>query len=219
MVKEIARSRAIILRKQKYSYRQIAEQLSVSKATVSRWLGDLAWSNKMIDVLSERAKAKSRENLKKMAETHRAQRAERRIKNIKLATAEFKKLVDNRLFLIGLGIYWGEGDKNDKNGLIRISNIDADMIRWFILFLDKICAVPRQKIKLWILLYPDLKEQVCKRYWVKNCHIPEAQFVKRQIIQGRHVKKRLSYGVCNLYVCDRLLKDKILTWIKLLGRM
>ena len=100
-----------------------------------------------------------------------------------------------------------------------MSNVDPEMIKIFIIFLVKICKVDDAKIKLWLLLYLDLKEKDCKRYWQEKLNIKDEQFGKTQYIMGRHKIKRLNWGVGNMYTTNRVLKEKLLTWIELLGKM
>jgi len=66
-----------------------------------------------------------------------------------------------------------------------------------------------------LILYPDLNENQCKKFWVKVSGISRNQFYKTQFIKGRHPTRRISHGICNLYVASRELKEKIFTWIKL----
>src|SRR3989344_9085899 len=50
------------------------------------------------------------------------------------------------IFLLGmgLGIYWGEGNKVTANS-VRVANTDPYMIKSFITFLKKICGVENSK--------------------------------------------------------------------------
>ncbi|MDD2758505.1 MAG: helix-turn-helix domain containing protein [Patescibacteria group bacterium] len=219
MTKNNIRDKAMELRKEKKSYRQISEQLGISKSTVSLWLKNLKWSEDIIDELAKIAKTKSRAQLKVMTEKRRQQNEARRKEAAKEAARQFSGFLKNYIFLTGISIYWGEGDKQAHNGLVRMSNTDPMMLRLFIKFLKEICGVPQERIKLWLLLYPDNNEEACRKYWKRLCHVQDSQFVKTQRIVGRHKKRRLGFGVGNLYVCDKCLKVKILTWIDILGRM
>jgi hypothetical protein len=131
------------------------------------------------------------------------------------AKQEFPRLKTNPLFLAGLMLYWGEGDSKMENSMVRLSNIDPKMIRIFSLFLLNICRIPRDKIKVTLILHHDLKEKLCKDFWTKTTGISENQFYKTQFIRGRHPKKRISHGICNIYVASRGLKEKVFIWIKL----
>lgn len=131
------------------------------------------------------------------------------------AIDEFIGLQGNRLFLAGLMLYWGEGDKVMKNGIVRLANSDPEIIKIFYSFLNKILLVPREKIMIKLTLYPDLKDIIHKKLWSDILNIPLVQFRTSAIITGKHPTKRLSYGVCSIEVYSRKLKEKMFTWIKL----
>ncbi len=134
------------------------------------------------------------------------------------AKKEFNKFLSNPLFVAGIILYWGEGDRKMSNGLVRLGNTDWRVIALFIEFLEKIAKVSKDKIRLALILYPDLLEKDCKKFWSQQCKIPLKQFYKTQFIQGKHPTKRLPYGVCNVVVSSRRLKEKIFVWIDLFAR-
>lgn len=47
---------------------------------------------------------------------------------------------------VGLGLYWGEGDKSKNNTSVRLSNTDPQIIKKFKEFLVKICGVKKRKV-------------------------------------------------------------------------
>lgn len=219
MSKPLLKQQAIKLRKRKYSYSRISRELGISKSTVSLWLRGLEWSSKMTDELLAKAKKKSKENLEKAVNKRREDYQRAYQKAVADARSQFKKFSKDPVFLFGVVGYWGEGDKLLTNSFIRLSNIDPQFIRLFVIFLEKYCDVRKEKIRAWLLLYPDLNEDQCKKFWFKHAGLDGTKFVKNQYILGRHQNRRISNGVCNIYVCGKALKYKILTWIELLGKM
>jgi len=112
-------------------------------------------------------------------------------------------------------LYWAEGDSKIENCSVRLTNTDPQMIRIFTHFLRKICGVPNERMRVYIILYPDLNEKTCRNYWSTISGIPYNQFIKTQFIKGRHPTKRLAYGICMINVGSRQLKEKIYVWLKL----
>ena len=112
-------------------------------------------------------------------------------------------------------LYAGEGDKSLGSNLVRISNAEARFLRIFKQFIDKHCSVRAGKMHFWVLLYPDNDIDICERYWEKETGISRQQFYKNQRIEGRHKTKKLIYGVGNIIIGDKVLKVKILEWIRL----
>jgi len=210
------KAEAIRLRKLGKSYRAIKKELRIPMSTLSNWLSPHGWSKKIADSLSERAKKDSAvrirdlnkirgENLKKLYEE-----AE------KEAVIEFQNLKYHPLFIAGLVLYWGEGDKVSKNS-VRISNTDPAAVRLYINFLFHVCGVRREKVRAGLLLYPDLDDGVCKKFWAKSSGLGEGAFNKSTVIIGRHKTKRVRNGVCVVGFGSCYFKHKILLWIKLLS--
>lgn len=205
---------AFRLRKLGKSYREIVQEIRMSKGTISLWFKDVDWSKDIQAQLAKRARDISTARLivlntarkKKLQQLYRKAEEE--------AAQEFAKFRNDPLFIAGIFTYWGEGDKRDKNSL-RLCNTDPIMIKIYVEFLQKICNVPPERICPWLLLYPDLNEHICKKFWIKNAGLASCSFKKSIFIEGRHKRNRLTYGVCNISVHDSYLKAKLLRWIKL----
>lgn len=204
------------MRRNGISYSKISKALGVPKGTLSGWLSNQPWSDKITNRLVKK------NNLK----TLQRMRAMNLSRNIKLqnlyktseeeAVKEFGALKNNPLFLTGISIYWGEGDKVFKNGQIRVSNIDWKMLRVFKRFLEKICKIPTDKIKGNILFYPDLDPVKCLNFWSSRVNLPKSSFFKSVLIKGRLGKGRSTeYGVCIIQTNNKAIKKKVLTWINL----
>jgi hypothetical protein len=206
---------AIKLRKQKKSYNKISKELNVSKSTLAYWFKDKDWSQKIKKELTKNALYVAKKRLRLINKSRKEKWDKWHKKCRKQARKDFIHLKKDPLFLAGLMLYWGEGDSKIENGLVRLSNTDPKMIKIVSLFLQKKCEIPKEKIKISLILYPDLNENKCKDLWSKSSGISKNNFLKTQIIYGKHPTKRLSFGICNIYVSSRELKEKILVWIKL----
>jgi len=211
----LEKTRALFLRKKGKSYQEIASILKISKSTVSVWLKDLNWSQSIKQQLIKKSKIDSRKRMIRLSVVQKEKLAEHYIKAEKEATKEFAKLKNDKLFITAISLYWGEGDKIFKNGIVRISNIDEKVLKVFNDFLQQICLVDIEKIRAGILLYPDLDPKKCLRFWSQEIKITEDKFFKSTVIQGRHKTKRLGNGVCIVSVHNKYLKKKILTWLEL----
>lgn len=171
--------RAIALRKRGYSYNIIGRKLSVPKSTLSAWFSPLAWSNVIKRDLTRRSFERVYPQLRAMARARAAVWAEWRAEARKEAKREFKELAGDPLFIAGVMLYWGEGDKNPVYP-VRISNTDPRLLRLFVKFLKKRCGLPKEKMKASLILYPDLNEQVSKKYWSSTTTVPEESFTQGQ---------------------------------------
>jgi AcrR family transcriptional regulator len=209
---------AIKLRKKGVSYNKISKELGIPKSTMSYWFRDKSWSQKIKKELTEKAQRLAKKQMRAMARANKRRWRVWRKQHREKAKEEFPILKSNPLFITGLMLYWGEGDSKLENGSVRLSNTDPEMIRIFSRFLQRVCRVLREKIRVYMILYPDLNEKICKKFWSKVSGIPESQFIKTQFIQGKHPTRRSANGICIVHVGSRGLKEKIFTWIKLYQR-
>jgi predicted transcriptional regulator len=207
--------KAFELRRKGKSYNQIASILGISKSTISGWLKDVNWSQDIRDQLIEKSKENSRTRLINLNSLRQDRFEKYYLKAEKEAAKEFNQFKNDKLFIAALSLYWGEGDKVFKNGIVRISNVDGKLLKIFKDFLQKICLVSHEKIKGNILLYPDLGPKECLKFWSQEIGITEENFFKPTIIQGKHQAKRLGYGVCIVATHNKYLKKKILVWLDL----
>ena len=125
-----------------------------------------------------------------------------------------KELVTTQDFFLmglGLGIYWGEGNKISLHA-VRVTNSDPKVISTFRRFLKEICGVDDKKIRYSIVCFNDSSTTECKRYWSEMLQITSDNFGK--IVQiptqgkGTYTKKS-QFGVCTITVSNIKLK----TWI------
>ncbi len=199
---------AIKLRKAGKSYKEIEQDLGIGRSTLSDWFSNLDWSRAIKTELEENLGNKlSVATKRRWARWHEAAREEGR--------QTYGNLRSNPLFIAGLMLYWGEGDRRIENCIVGLSNTDPNMVRLFRLFLENMCDVPLKQLRAQMVLYPDLDELPCKQFWSNATGIPYEQFHKTQYIQGRHPTRRLTYGIVQIRFSHRQLKEKILVWIDL----
>ncbi len=206
---------AIALRKKGESYAKISKELHVAKSTLSEWFSGMGWSAHIKKELTEKASYAAKRRFRLLVKKRTRQWEKWREGFRKEARDEFLSLVKNPLFVAGINLYWGEGDGKMANGRVQLANVDPRMIKLFAGFIRKVLKVPEDKIRAWIILYPDLSEKECKQYWSKTTGIAPDHFLKTQFIKGRHPTKKIEHGICELLVYSRGLKEKIFTWISL----
>ena len=120
---------------------------------------------------------------------------------------------DVELKNLGLGIYWGEGDKSPNNTSVRLSNTDPFLLKKFREFLRKIYKVEEKKIQYGLILFNDSKESDAVAFWEKHLGIERNQLGKITVIppQGKGTYKRKSkHGVLIIIFTNKKLKEIIL---------
>ncbi len=209
------RNLAITLRRQNLSYDQISKQLNIPKSTLSVWFKNNPWSSAIRNNLSKNSRTRQEHKLKLMLSANKSKWDKWHAECQNEAIHEFPTLKKDPLFVTGIMLYWGEGDKALKNNIVRMCNSDPQMIKVYYKFLKNVLKIPTEKIIIRLTLYPDLEEKEYQNLWSKMLGIDLIQFRNSAIIQGRHPTKLLSYGVCSIEVYSRKLKEKIFTWIRL----
>ncbi len=211
------RERIFELRRRHKSYREIADILDVSKSTVSYWLAANKESQSVKELLTRKNNARNRKRMRRIAAAAQKRWGAWRAAARKDAKRSFPEFIKNPLFVSGIAIYWGEGDNKPGNPL-RMSNTDPRMIRLYSRFLKNVLDVPVNKIRLALILYPDLNDMRCRRFWTRVTSLRLTNFIKTQYIRGYHPTKRLKNGICVVIVNSRELKEKVLVWIDLLSK-
>lgn len=208
---------ALKLRRQGKSYNTISRELSIPKSTLSEWFSSKKWSIKIKKELIRKVNYASKKRLLFYALERKLKWENWRESARQEARRNFPALAKNPLFVAGTMLYWAEGDNKPKNPF-RLTNTDPRMIALYTKFLTKILRVPKENLRATMILYPDLSEKQCLRFWSKIIGIPKSQFYKTQFIKGRHPTKRLSNGICMIVCGNRQLKEKVITWIDLISK-
>jgi hypothetical protein len=130
------------------------------------------------------------------------------------AEKEFEVYKNNPLFMAGLMLYAGEGDKTSRN-LTRLSNSEFYLHLVFIRFSQQFLNIQENNIKFWLLLYPDHNIENCIDIWSKKTGIKKTNFYKSQVIIGKEKTKKLQYGVGNSIISSTSLKKKMMKWLEL----
>jgi hypothetical protein len=116
------------------------------------------------------------------------------------------------LYGLGLGIYWGEGEKVSKYQL-RVANTNPGVIRTFVDFLLIICQLSSHKISYHLICFNDTDINESALYWSKELEIPREKFGKIVQIspQGKGTyRKKSKFGVCTVIVSNIKLKEWIM---------
>ncbi len=202
------------LRRQGKSYQEIKNELKIPASTLSEWFKGEDWSKELRKKLAVASQEKSTIRLVELDRV-RGEHLKRAYEEAREeARTELEKFRYNPLFIAGLMLYWGEGDKATKNQ-VRLANSDPELVRLFVVFLQEACRIPAERIRAYLITYPDIEDQSNRRFWSFASGIPLSRFSKSTLIEGRHKTKRLRYGVCTVVVSSTYFKAKVLEWLKL----
>lgn len=125
-------------------------------------------------------------------------------------------LEQERLKAIALGLYWGESSKYNPIS-IRLTNSDPSLLRTFIKFLREVCGVNAEKIRLWLIIHPDISSEKAEEYWSYQLNVPLSQFSKTIVIDHHGngtYKKKSIYGTATVCVHNMKLRQIIQRWLE-----
>lgn len=216
-MKSHIKNEAIKLRAKGYSYNLISQRLGIGKGTLSCWLKEIPFqpNAEVLQRISTGPKKSGMLRHNKKVEE---------IINIKaLAKKELGKISRRDLWMLGLGLYLGEGSKTYE--LVRIINSDPQIINLAVKWFKNICGLENENITVAIHLYPDNNIKKCLNFWRKATGLPEKQFRKTQIDKrldkSDKKKKKLPYGTAHLTIISNgevnfgvKLHRRIMGWIE-----
>ena len=213
-LQEITRARK--LRAQGLSLREIVARTKYAKSSISGWIRDIVLTNKQILRLKSnqdkgRAKAANHPNSSRLRWAGIRQGIIDSAKNEISLTHSLEKLK-----LVGSALYWAEGYTATRN-LFVFANCDPAMIKLMMLFLTKVCNVPRRKIRGRVNIHPHLNIKLATKYWSSISKIPIKYFHKPLLAVSKasqQKRKTLPYGTFRIVISDVFLCSRIKGWIE-----
>ena len=209
---------ALQLRQQGKSYKEIRKELGVPLATLSDWLRDEDWSQEIRGVLTLNNSLAITKNKTSAQKANIKRRTQERSQYRERALLAYPDKKDSPLFIAGLMLYWAQGDTSPKESRVHFSSGDPEVINVFYQFLLKQAKIDPERIKLRLILYPDLIDSVQKNLWSKLLGIEPERFAKSINLKNSPGKSRRSFGTCTVEVYSRELKETLLEWLTLIKK-
>lgn len=194
------------MRKQGYSIKDIASAVGVSKGSASLWCQDIVLTKAQKTNLKEKQNAAGLKGRLLGAQMNKDKRTKAISDANVYGVDSIGTLTKRDLFLLGIGLYWGEGIKS-RTGQTAIINSDPYLLqigkRWFLECMN----VTKAELRPYIYLSEQHRdrENVIVAYWVKQLAIPKNQFLAPIYIQQKPKKTYKNhneyFGVVALRVC------------------
>ena len=213
---------AINLRKAGQSYLQISQAIGAPKSTLSYWLKNIKISKQAQEKISKRAYAKSVEALIKRNKNQTVIADLKAQDILKKSAAEAKKLINNKLFVAGVSLYWAEGYKKGAYGSkyksVDFTNSDPEIIKVMMNFFRKFCKLKENKFKLLLMAHSNMNIEKSILFWSDITKLPISQFTKTQTAISKSSKFKRSInsllpGTIHIRIYDVAMFYKIIGWI------
>lgn len=195
------------LRKNGFSYQEIANKLNIAKSTAYNYGKDVK--------LNKKAKVRLQSRV-----------IEGSIKGVEIRIRSQKKLIDNftkkakkELFnnliinqdiskILCALLFWCEGNKNDTT-IVRFTNSDPKMIKLFLYLFRLSFKIDESKFRALIHLHEYHDEEKQIKFWSRVTQIPENQFYNSYQKPNTGKRKKENYPGCLAlsYYNDKISKE------------
>lgn len=207
------RDQATQMRKNGKTYDEIAALLGVAKSTLSLWLhaeplpAGSTPEAKHAYFLAHVQRKGAAANHQKKEQTW----IDARLEAAKFAQA-YKSSNDQLHALLAM-LYWAEGTKHDKGGLV-FTNTDPRLSYLFITLLRKTYQIDESRLRVRLHLHDYHNQEEAISYWANLLQIPASQFQSTYIKKRNPSKKfRQNFmGICFIKYGDSQIRRKVLSY-------
>lgn len=187
------KKRAVYLRKQGYSIKEIASLLNIAISTSSLWLNNVELNSRAQTILREKrilGQYKSRLTLKE-------KRHKKDLERWALVNELLSKIIPSKeLYKLCCSLlYWCEGNKS-KDTYLRFTNSDPTLIKTFLFFLRNGFKIDNSKLRILMHLHEYHKENIQKEFWHEITKIPINQFHRTYWKPHTNKRKHDNYPGC-----------------------
>lgn len=201
-------------REQGYSYNEISEQIGVSKSTLSHWLKHIFLTLEQEQRIQQRIEDNQTTFVANARQTNKRRYREAREQAFQKGM-EIASLVpnDDAVHELALAmLYLGEGDKTGNR--VQISNLDPDVLRYFLSAVESLYQIDRSEMSLRINLIEAarLLELQMIEWWTEQLDCSMQQFQKTQFDQrSKYTQMTGDYhGVCSITYNDTYLYERLI---------
>lgn len=189
-MKTAARLKAESLRHQGRSVKEIARKVGVSQSTASRWCSDIILSTDQRNTLEKKRREAGTKALAPWIRRNRDLKKNDIEKQSQQGRRDINQTTKRDLFMLGLGLYWGEGYKRGSQEW-GFTNSDPGMIRAILAWLHECYGIPIERIiaRLTINLRYKTQTKRLMNMWARETGISLSQFGQPTFISGYNGSK------------------------------
>jgi hypothetical protein len=201
--KDALHARARELRAEGHDYGQIAAALGVAKSTVSAWVHDMPWPDRLS---YEECRQRSAEGSRLFWAAERPEREARREAVRAAAADEIGSLTAREVLIAGAIAYWCEGSKSKPHKLrerVTFINSDPGLIKFFLRFLTE-AGVESAQLRFRVQIHESADVAAAEKFWLDVTQADPAQFNRTTLKRHnpRTVRKNVGAGYHGCLVVD-----------------
>ena len=205
------KDKAIALRKDGKSLKDVEKILSIPRSTLSGWFKNIQLSKSQRKALDKRWRETLILSRKKTIAWHNKEKAKR----LDFAKAEASNLLacidinDKKILELALSmLYLGEGAKKAKTSL---GNSDPEILLFFAASMERLYGLNRKSARCDLHLRADQNIKNMKIYWYRKLKIPLANFKSASLDKRTAGRKTYPHykGVCILNYANVAIQRKL----------
>ena len=202
------------MRLQGLSYSQIKDRIPAGKGTLHYWLRNYPLTPEQRNKLYQRRDIW----VENFRETMRRKREAMQMIIYSEQKRKIGRLKKRDLMMIGIGLYWGEGQKVGSS--VSISNTDPRIILFSLLWLEKCFGIERTspKVSIYTHFYSDMDANKEIMFWKRTLGVKKSQFAKSYIKLSKRSDldhKSFGHGTCRIQVASAKIKRQILAAMRI----
>jgi hypothetical protein len=201
------RERACELRAQAWTLQAIADELGVSKGSVSVWVRNIDFVPRPRN-RGRRSDKPHPLHVEKLAQIERC-RAE--------AEQLIGELSEREFLVFGLALYLGEGAKTEASGL-GLANTSGPVMVSFVRWLRHFFEIDESRLRVRLYLHDDLDVDAATAYWSALLRIPEQQFHRPYRPQRKtnpgHRQSKHEFGCATVRFSDITLHRRVMALVE-----
>ena len=211
------RKRAIELRRLGYSYMDVANELKISKTSVSNWVKNVRLTENEKNILQKNLKGKIERGRMKASISIRSRKVFKEKVAYENAEKDFKKYLQDSLFMLGLGICWSHASKRPNS--FQFTSSDQSIVKIILLWAEKYLDLSNKSPKYRVFIDISCKNQDCEQFWSRVVGLSAELFQKTMYLRSQSVKRSREYkGSLAIVISNIDVVRKIIAWQKLAMR-
>ena len=208
MSKVQERVKAIELRRQGYTYREIMKVVpNIAKGTLSRWCSNMVLTPIQVERINQRSQNNLENARLAASETNRKRRELRDQRIRERAERNFKRYYTEPFFNFGLVAYWAEGAKTQRN--FQFTNSDPGLVSLMMKWIEKYLGIHKNEVGVRLYTHHLYENEKCEEFWAQVLDIPKRDFSRTIYKPTPHIIKTNPH----YKGCMRIDLGKVWPWI------
>jgi hypothetical protein len=131
------------------------------------------------------------------------------------ALSLWEKWRHDPLFMLGIGLHWGEGEKTSAGKRLALSNADVNLLHTWLAWCDRF--VPGVRLNYWLCIHDTCDLEAARSFWRRELNV-ELTWVSLAVSRSSKRRRRtLPHGTVKVSLGRGSLEwyTKMMVWLEL----